>query len=163
MEVINISIGLVIAHLVYYLWFQVISDFVRIGMVQNTPHIEVERLRSKYGITIKTFQKNSAHYGFAWFKTIYLNENLLRMKKRNQSDPYYLLKWSFHHEHYHIQHKHKRNILIHRLLFSMLPLLIIIHWSVFIALYISAAYGMFYLKEKIYERNANNYANEQMK
>ncbi|WP_372647791.1 hypothetical protein [Draconibacterium sp.] len=163
MEANSIAIGLMIVHMVYYLWFQVISDFQRIGMIHNTPHIEIERLRSKYNVNIKTFQKNTVHYGFAWFRTIYLNENLLRMKKRKQPDPFYLLKWSFHHEHYHLQHHHKRNVLLHRFAFSLLPLLIMIHWIPFVVVYVLAAYGMYYLKENVYERNANNYANEQMK
>lgn len=151
-----------VAHLVYYLWFQVISDFQRIGMVNNRPHIEFERLRSKFNVNIRTFQKNTTHYGFAWFKTIYLNENLLHIKTKSKSDPYYYLKWVFHHENYHLQKHHKRNVLLHRLLFSMVPMLLSVHWILFAVVYVSGAYEMYYLKEKVYERNANNYANEQM-
>lgn len=163
MEANNAAIYLSMAHLVYYLWFQVFADFHRMGMSGNSSNIEFDRLRSKYGVNIRTFQKNNTHYGFAWFKTIYLNETLLRVKTPGKSDPFYRLKWSFHHEHYHLMKHHKRNVLFHRFLFSLTPLLLMLHWSVFVAIYIAGAYGMYYLKDKVYERNANKHANEQMK
>lgn len=144
-----------VIHLLYYAYFQLISDLIRIGMVRNNPNPDVSKLRTKYKVNIRTFQKNSNHFGFAWFKTIYLNENLFRRKKA--------LYWTFFHEYYHLQHKHKRNVLAQRFLFSLVPLLLaVFHWTVFAAVYVFFAWGMEYLHKR-YEVNANNYAIEMIK
>ena len=136
---------------------------MRIGSVKNTPHAEIDRLRSQYKVNIRTFQKNTNHFGFAWFKTIYLNEKLWNMRPKNQTDPYYLLKWVFQHEYYHLLHKHKRNVLLMRFGFSLIPLLAaVIHWGIVVAIFVAVAYGMYYLKETVYEKKANEYANQKM-
>lgn len=151
MEHLKLSISLCIIHLVYYSYSQIWSDIMRIGMIHNNDNKIISQLRTKYKVTIRTFQKNTNHYGFAWFKTIYLNENLFRKPKA--------LLWTFYHELYHLQHKHKRNLLLHRLIFSFLPFLICCHWVAFLVPYMGAAL----LMEKVrlnYEKNANDYANK---
>lgn len=154
MEQLNLAISLVIIHLLYYSYSQIWSDIMRIGMIHNNDNNIISTLRTKYHVTIRTFQKNTNHYGFAWFKTIYLNENLFKRPKA--------LLWTFYHEFYHLQHKHKRNLLLHRLLFSTLPLLITIHWAAFLVIYMGAALWMEKIRQK-YEKNANKYANEMIK
>jgi len=153
MSKLELVISLSIIHLVYYLYSQVWSDFQRIGMIHNNDNKLISLLRTKYHVTIRTFQKNTNHFGFAWFKTIYLNENLFKKPK--------LLLYIFYHELYHLQHKHKRNILLQRFAFSTLPLLILLHWAAFLVSYIGAALLMAEI-EKRYEKNANKYANEMM-
>ena len=142
---------LVLIHLIYYFILQVLSDIMRTMSIKNTPNKIISQLRTEYHIIIKTFQKNGTHYGFAWFKTIYLNENLFRSEKK--------LKYVFFHELYHVQHKHKRNTLLLRALFSFLPLLWMIGWMVFIPIYVSFAYFLYKTNER-YEKEANEYANQ---
>ena len=60
---IKIAIILTIIHLVYYTYFQIISDIMRIGMVHNTPNKVISALRIDFKVNIRTFQKNSNHYG----------------------------------------------------------------------------------------------------
>lgn len=153
MSELKFVILLSLIHILYYIYSQVWSDFQRIGMIHNNDNKLISTLRTKYQVTIRTFQKNTNHYGFAWFKTIYLNENLFKKEKA--------LLWTFYHELYHLQHKHKRNILLHRFGFSILPGLILIHWAVFLVIYMGAALLMAKISEQ-YERNANEYANEMM-
>ena len=147
---LKIALTVSLAHLVYYFYFQVISDMIRKGMTRNTPNKTISRLRTQYHVNIRTFQKNSNHYGFAWFRTIYLNENLFKNEKA--------LLFTFHHEYYHLKHKHKRNILLQRLVFSFIPMLLMVHWIAFSAVYVFCAYGMEQIRLN-YEKDANNYAN----
>lgn len=140
-------------HLAYYFYSLVWSDIMEIGMVHNNDNRLISVLRTKYKVTIRTFQKNTSHFGFSWFRTIYLNENLFRREKA--------LLWTFYHELHHIQHKHKRNVLLQRLVFSLLPFLILIHWAVWLVVYVSAALLIDYLGKK-YENGANEYAGKMM-
>lgn len=126
---------------------------MRIGTIQNNDNKIISALRTKYKVTIKTFQKNTNHYGFAWLRTLYINESLYKKPKA--------LLWTFYHEYYHLQHKHKRNLLLHRLLFSFLPLLIIIHWVAFLVPYMGAALWLLH-NEKVREKNANEYAGKML-
>lgn len=151
MSELKFVISLCLIHLGYYFYSQVWSDIMRIGMIHNNDNKIVAALRTKYKVTIRTFQKNTKHYGFAWFTTIYLNENLFRKPKA--------LLWTFYHEFYHLRNKHKRNVLIHRFLFSLLPLLIIIHWALWLVVYVAAALWLLQVNKK-YEKGANDYANE---
>lgn len=151
MKLLEFVIWFSVIHILYYLYSQVWSDIQRIGMIHNTDNKLISQLRTKYKVTIRTFQKNTNHLGFAWFNTIYLNENLFRREKA--------LLWTFYHEFYHLQHKHKRNVLLHRFLFSLLPFLILFHWAAWLVVYVAAALWMAKIKE-VYERNANKYANE---
>lgn len=151
MSKLEFVIWLSVIHILYYFYSQVWSDIQRIGMIHNNDNKLVSLLRTKYKVTIRTFQKNTNHFGFAWFSTIYLNENLFRKEKA--------LLWTFYHELYHLQHKHKRNILLQRLGFSFLSFLILVHWAVWLALYVSAALLIQHISDK-YEKEANNFANE---
>jgi len=153
MTELKLSITLSIILLSYYTYFQVISEIFRIGMIHNKRNETISRLRTEYKVTIRTFQKNTSHHGFAWFRTIYLNENLFRNKKA--------LVWTFHHEYYHLTHKHKRNLLFHRFVFALTPLLLLVHWSVFTVVFVAGAWGMEYMRKK-YEKNANIYANDKI-
>jgi hypothetical protein len=144
------AITLILIHLIYYFILQMFSDFLRIGSVKNTPNKLITKLRSQYKVQIKTFQKNNDHLGFAWFKTIYLNESLFRSEK--------VLMATFYHELYHVQHKHKRNTLLLRFEFSLIPILLIFHWSIFLITYVLFAW-LIYKANEYYERKANEYAN----
>ncbi|MCE5332703.1 MAG: ImmA/IrrE family metallo-endopeptidase [Bacteroidales bacterium] len=143
------AIILVLIHLIYYFILQVLSDIMRTMSIKNTPNKIISQLRTEYHINIKTFQKNGTHYGFAWFKTIYLNENLFMSEKK--------LKYVFFHELYHVRHKHKRNTLFLRALFSFTPLILAINWMVFIPVYFSFAYFLYMVNER-YENEANEFA-----
>jgi hypothetical protein len=147
----DIPILLVLLHLGYYLYFQLFSDFVRKGMTTNKDNKIISELRTKYHTTIKTFQKNTDHYGFAGFRVIYLNENLFKRPR--------LLLYTFYHEMYHLKNNHKRNILLHRTLFSFVPLFLYLHWMVALVIYVSAAYSMEYIRKR-YEDNANKFAHD---
>lgn len=149
------AITLVLVHLIYYFILQMFSDFLRMGNVKNTPNKLITKLRSEYKINIKTFQKNNQHYGFAWFKTIYLNESLFRKEKA--------LMFTFYHELYHVQHKHKRNTLLLRFGFSLTPIMLYFaYWPIFVLIYISFAYFMYKINER-YEIKADNFANQTIK
>lgn len=144
------AIGLVLMHLIYYSILQVFSDILRIGSVKNTPNKLITKLRTNYHINIRTFKKNNNHYGFAWFKTIYLNESLFRNEK--------LLMFTFLHELYHVQNHHKKITLTYRFIFSLTPMILIFaHWTVFLTLYFAFAYFLHFTNEN-FEKQANSYA-----
>lgn len=154
---IRIAIILAIIHFVYYLYFQVISDIIRIGMVRNTPNKIIFKLRTEFKVNIKTFQKNTNHYGFAQFKTIYLNESLFNKRVPGNKDKYAALVRVFHHEHYHLMHNHKAWTLIMRFMFSLVPLILIWNWIPFVIIYVLYAYGMSLASNK-FEDGANFWA-----
>ena len=146
------AIILVVIHLIYYSILQVFADILRMGSVKNTPNKLISKLRTDFHINIRTFKKNTNHYGFAWFKTIYLNESLFRNEKA--------LMFTFYHELFHVQNNHKRNILLLRFVFSLTPItLAFAHWAVFTAIYITMSWSMYKINE-IYEKQANNYAKQ---
>lgn len=146
------AIILVLIHLIYYAILQVFSDILRIGSVKNTPNKLISKLRTDHKVNIRTFKKNNNHFGFAWFKTIYLNESLFKKEK--------LLLFTFFHELYHVQNKHKRNTLLYRFVFSLTPVLLALtHWIVFFVIYTSFAYFLHKVNED-YEKEANNYAKQ---
>lgn len=154
MITLHTAIILVLIHLIYYSILQVFSDLLRIGSVKNTPNATITKLRSKFGVNIRTFQKNNQHYGFAWFKTIYLNESLFNRPKA--------LLFTFHHEYFHVQNKHKRNTLVFRFLFSLTPIIFVYaHWGVFLAVYVWFAFFLYKVNE-MYEKQANDYAKKMM-
>jgi len=153
MITLTTAIILILIHLIYYSILQIFADVLRIGSVKNTPNATITKLRSRFGVNIRTFQKNNQHYGFAWFKTIYLNETLFNRPKA--------LLFTFHHEKYHVQNKHKRNTLLLRLVFSVLPILLLLHWSVFTVTYILGAWLLYEYNEKC-ETGSNNYARKMM-
>lgn len=149
------AIWICIAMIVYYSVFQIYSDFVRSGMIHNTPNRLIEELRSKHSVNIRTFQKNIRLNGFAWFKTIWINENLFKDEKQLLS--------TFHHEHYHLMHHHKALVLLMRLGLSLVPLLfIILHWAFVIIALLSAALLVNRIHKGIFEDRANNYAKDMM-
>lgn len=144
-----------IIHLMYYGYFQLLSDIIRRGRVHNTPNIIIDRLRTKYFVNIRTFQNNTKQYGFAWFKVVYLNEKLFKKEK--------LLKWVFHHEHYHLLKKHKLKTLLMRGFFALLPIsMAFAHWVFFAMAYMAWAYFMQYMHQ-VFEENANTHANKEMR
>ena len=144
------SFYIVLAFICYYLVFQVFSNFIRSGMVHNTPNRIISGLRTEYGITIKTFQKNNSLHGFAWFKSIYLNENLFRNRKK--------MLFVFHHEHYHLMNKHKQKVLLMRLGLSVEPLLLsILTIWLFLIVLLASALLIYYIQQK-FEKKANEHA-----
>ena len=154
MITLNTALILISIHLIYYSILQVFSDLMRIGSVTNTPNKIITKLRSQFKVKLLTFRKNTAHYGFAWFKTVYLNESLFRSEKA--------LRFTFFHELYHVQRKHKRNTLLLRLAFSALPILLMLHWSVFTVIYILGAW-MLYEYNEYCEKGADDYALKMIK
>jgi hypothetical protein len=126
---------------------------MRIGMVHNTPNKVISALRTDFKVNIRTFQKNSNHYGFAMFRTIYINEKLFPKEKD--------VRWTFHHEHWHLTRNHKAWTLIIRFIFSLVPLLLIYHWLPFAIVYVLSAYGMEYIRKR-FETKADSHANEIM-
>lgn len=150
MITLQTAIILISIHLIYYSILQIFSDILRIGSVSNTPNKIITKLRSQFKVKLLTFRKNTPHYGFAWFKTIYLNESLFRNEKA--------LYFTFYHELYHVQQKHKRDTLIARFVFSCLPIILTVaHWSIFLTSYIGAAYILYIINEQ-FEKGANDYA-----
>lgn len=146
------AIKISIAFMVYYTIFQIFADFIRAGMLHNSPNVEIAKLRTKYMVNIRTFQKNNSLQGFAWFKSIWINENLFRKKNK--------LLFTFHHEYYHLIHHHKAKILVMRFVFSLLPLLLsFMHWSIFIILFLNFALAIHYI-EQYFEKCANEYAGQ---
>lgn len=154
MITLKTALILISIHLIYYSILQIFSDILRIGSVKNTPNKIITKLRSQFKVKLLTFQKNTAHYGFAWFKTIYLNESLFRNEKA--------LRFTFFHELFHVQHKHKRNTLILRLVFSSLPILLLLHWAAFAVTYILGAWMLYKYNEHC-EAGANDYARKMIK
>ena len=151
---ITTSIWICIAFIVYYLTFQVFSDFVRRGMTTNSPNRTISNLRTMYKINIRTFQKNNNLQGFCWLKTIFLNENLFKNKTR--------LLFTFHHEHYHLKHNHKFWVLFMRFSLSLLPILLtFVYWWVFLIIFLSSASLIQYISNK-FEDKANAYAKKMM-
>ena len=149
MVTLKTALILILIHLIYYFVLQMFSDLMRIGSVTNTPNKIITKLRSQFKVKLLTFQKNTAHYGFAWFNAVYLNESLFRNEKA--------LRFTFFHELFHVQQKHKRNTLLFRLVFSALPILLLLHWSVFTLTYILGAWMLYKYNEQC-EAGANNYA-----
>lgn len=118
--------------MVYYTIYQVYSDFVRSGMIYNTPNRTISELRTKYQVTIKTFQKNNALHGFSWLKSIYINENAFKDKE--------WLLFCFHHEYYHLNHAHKLKVLLMRFAISLYPLMLVfIPWYFFLVILLASA------------------------
>lgn len=156
------AIILSLVHLIYYAYFQAGSDIIRIIRSRNIPPNEtVLRFMTDYDINIRMFNYNGKPYGFAWFRTIYLNTHLEGLRMRNKGDREWPLKWAFHHEYYHVRNKHKAKILLMRLFFSFVPLLLIVHWIPFVVVYVIYAYGMKVVHDR-FEDGANNHANEIM-
>lgn len=148
MTPLYISIGF----LVYYIILQLLSDFIRAGQTFNTPNKLIFKLRSEYGVNIKTFQKNSNHNGFAWFKTIFLNENLFKRERG--------LMLTFYHELYHLKNKHKQWVLVMRFFYAFIPsLALFIPWWIVVVIFIGCGIVISIVQDK-FEAGANKYASE---
>jgi len=155
---ISTSIWISIGLLAYYTVFQIFSDFVRAGMARNTPNREIAKLRTKYKVTIRTFQKNNNLLGFAWFKSIWLNENLLEDRVGRKKALYF----TFHHEHYHLMHNHKFWMLFMRFSLSLLPLLMsVVYWWIVIILFFSSAMCVQHVSNT-FEKKADEYAKKKI-
>jgi len=154
---ISTEIWVCIAFIVYYSGLQIYDDFIRYGMATNTKSLRIERLRSKYKVTIRTFHGNKRLSGFAWFKTIWINEMLLNKYMESS------LLFTFHHEHYHLKHKHKLKTLLLRLFISLTPLtMIFVNWLIFIGILLSVSYFSLHITD-IFENKANDYAKKMVK
>lgn len=155
------------AHILYYLYIACAYRIMKIGTVTNTPHEEVFKLRSEFGVKIKTFQKSGWHLGYAWGRTIYLNEKLLNIKKKARY-PYSSLRRIFYHEYYHLKH-HVWKVIILRLVLSLIPLLMLVPWNALAMVLIAAmvycnyALLMSSIINKTFETQANNYADKMLK
>lgn len=146
---LSIAIWISVGWFVYYLAFQVFSDFIRAGSAYNTPNKQIAKLRTEYKVNIRTFQKNNNLLGFAWFKSIWINENLFRKP---------MLMFVFFHEYYHLKHHHKQWVLFMRLVIVLEWLLLsIMHWSIVACIIFGSVLIAHYIKEK-FEDQANDYA-----
>ena len=83
---VKMAVAIALVHILYYAYLQLISDIIRASGTTKSQNIEIMKLRNNYNVNIRTFQKNSRLYGFAWFNSMYLNENLLKTKARGKSD-----------------------------------------------------------------------------
>lgn len=136
--------------IVYYSIFQLFSDLIRAGMKTNTKNRLISQLRADYNVNIRTFQKNNNLLGFAWFNSIWINENLFRNKKS--------LLFTFYHEYYHITHGHKKKVLLMRSILALQPLaLTVVKWYIFVPLFLLCAYCIMLVQNK-FEDQANDYA-----
>lgn len=159
---LNAVLLIVFLHVLYYTYFQIIDEFIRKGSRTKCNHIEFVRLRSRYNVKIKTFQKNSKLYGFSGFRSVYLNENLLRTKTPGKSDAYYALKWTFFHEKYHLDNNHKLILLAMRYVLSCVPFtLLFLDWYYFLPIHLAAAYLIDLLRRR-FEDMANRSADAMM-
>lgn len=155
---IKISLILCLIHLLYYCYRGIIYQFVKIGNIYNTPNEEIFKLRSEFDVKIKTFRKEAVHWGFAWGNTIYLNELLLKVKKGAKT-PYKTLRWIFLHEYFHLKH-HFRKVILIRLGFCMVPMLLLVHWALFVIVYVTYAYVMYVVIVQVFEKQSDDYANK---
>lgn len=154
------ALSLTLVMLVYYGLSQIYSDIRRIKTkVENLNHKAVLELQSRYKVNIRLFHtENKRHYGFAMSKAIYLSTQLLKSK----STKYKALNWVFHHEHYHLVHKHKQKTLLLRLLFSLTPLVLIYDKYIFLGVFVVFAFAMYYITEMYFEKKADSHANKMM-
>lgn len=161
---LSTALTMVFINLVFYIGLLIQSMISRNVLVKNTSNKLISKLRTDYSINIKTFQKNNNHLGFAWVKTIYLNEKLFKKE--------IALKFAFFHELYHIKHNHKIKSLTIRFIFPLSwMLLALVQWYISIPIICSLAYGMFLITDNTnngnnvsyFDRKANDYANEMIK
>ena len=159
---IKIAIILTVIHLVLYFYFFIGSDIIRrIKFRAMPPCIDILRLMKEYKVDVRMYHLNKKPYGFALFKVIYLNTQIQKVRMKGKKDPNYALKWSFHHEFYHVSHKHKGLTLLMRFFFALVPLLLIWHWLTFAIIYVLSAYMMEYVRKR-FETKANAHANKIM-
>lgn len=149
------EIWLCIAFFTYYTILQVYSDISRYSMRTYTKSRTIEQFRSKYNVTVRTFHSSSPLYGFAWRRSIWVNDNLLKLGKP--------LEYTLHHEYYHLKHRHKLWKMFMRLVISISPLTIyfVTWWGWVVILLFLAS-----LSEKvsgIFENRANDYAAKMIK
>lgn len=148
------SVYISLAVLAYFTLFLVFSAFIKAGKAYNTPNKLIFELRAKYNVNIRTFCKNSSHYGFCWLKSIWINEILFNKPTE--------LKYVFFHEYYHLQNKHKIKTLAMRFAFSLLPLLLsVMIWYLFLVIFITLAVFV-QMQEERFEKKANTYANKML-
>lgn len=154
----KLALSLTLVMMVYYGLSQIYSDIRRIKTkVENLNHKVILELQDKYKVNIRLFHtENTRHYGFAMSNAIYLSTKLLKSKSKK----YKALNWVFHHEHYHLIHKHKQKTLLLRLLFSLTPLVLIYDKYIFLAVFISFALIMYYITEIYFEKKADSHANK---
>ena len=70
-------ISLILAHIGYYAYVLLISHMMDIhGKITNTRNLDIFKFRTSHSVNICTYQNDASRNGFAWFKTIYLNEKL---------------------------------------------------------------------------------------
>lgn len=147
---LSTAIWISVGWFVYYLAFQLFSDFIRAGSAYNTPNKQIAKLRTDYKVNIRTFQKNNNLMGFAWFKSIWINENLFRNKR--------LLMFTFFHEYYHLKHHHKQWVLLIRFVIVLEWLLFAFtHWTIAALIIFASVLISHYIKER-FEDQANDYA-----
>lgn len=146
----QVILGLVLLHLAYYTYLLIVNNILISGTIRNTPSLEVEKLRSKYKVNIKTYRKNQVHPGFNLFGVIYINEKHTHSKKR--------LNFVFHHEYYHYIKKHTYKTAALRVVIALSPLLALIYeW--WIALIVWYCLGMIlHFTQKYFDKKANQYA-----
>ena len=141
---------------IYYLVFFIVDAVKKGSRATNTPNRTITELRTKYGITIKTFNRNGDRRdGFSWIKSIWINERVFKDSNR--------LRFVFFHEKYHLDHKHKVKLLLMRFGIVLIPLLLsVVHWIIVIIIFTFLAMVVQYITDKVFEKKANEYAKQMM-
>lgn len=146
----TIAILLSISLLLYNAKLYIYSIYAAKRMLCNTKNSTISKLRTAYQVNIRTFYQKSELYGFAWFKTIWINERLFVKK-----DAIY---FAFFHEYYHMIHHHKAWILFMRFIFSLTPLLLtFISWYWWLFIFLGSATLVKRITDQ-FEKKANEYA-----
>lgn len=148
---ILLTIGLI----VYYAVFQLYDDFIRSSTRTNSKSRILENLRSEYKVNIRTFLAKKP-YGFASFKAIWINDAMFHRKEKS-------LLFVFHHEYYHLKHKHKQWLLLLRFMIALTPLTVyFVNWGVFVLIILLTSFCQNCIREK-FEKRANEHAANMVK
>lgn len=148
------QIWLSIGFLTYYTTLQLYDDISKYSSRTDIKSRTIENFRSKYKVTVRTFRSSKPLYGFAWSKSIWVNDTLVKLKKP--------LEFTLHHEYYHLKHKHKRWMQFLRLVLSLTPLsMYCVKWYIFLIILVVSA-SIVDRVLGIFEDRANEYANKKL-
>lgn len=156
----SIIIGLSLISILYYLGNIVISPMMKLGIMTEQDNIEIEKLRRKYYVTIRLFQKHTGHRGFTMFGKIYININMKNKKVSWSADKNSGLKWTFFHEYWHYKNWHFLKSILMRVVQSCVPLLLFIFSHIIvIGIYVLVSIMIMYVSQ-YFESEADEYANK---
>jgi len=150
----NISMWLSVGLFIYYIILFVFDSLLKKSKMIYTDNKVLDILRTKYKINIRTFVDNQSIKGFAWFKTVWINERVLYSR-----DPYYIY-FVFFHELFHVLNHHKAYKLLMRFIIVLeILLLSVLYWYYFIVIFLASLILIHHF-EKFFEDEANRYASK---